>query len=81
MQVDTTVWLALYSSLPGVCRQSKDYASTAIAYFTVCLASYIYFGLLYLYSGLSNPFGDDPCDFPITAYQASSPAPPQFSSA
>jgi hypothetical protein len=34
----------------------------------VLVSCYIYFALLSLYAILCNPFGDDPCDFPISSY-------------
>ena len=33
------------------------------------MSTCIYFGLLSLYTILCNPFGNDACDFPVTAYQ------------
>ena len=62
--------LAVSGGVIGLGMETRDYASVFMGYFTVLLSSYIYFGLLSLYSMLANPFGDDPCDFPVSSYQA-----------
>ncbi len=69
--------LAVSGGVIGSGLETGDYSSVYMGYFTVLLSSYIYFGLLSLYSILANPFGDDACDFPTDAYQARpSPEPP-----
>jgi hypothetical protein len=61
--------LAVSGGVIGLGLETGDYASVYMGYFTVLLSSYIYFGLLSLYSILANPFGDDACDFPVASYQ------------
>ena len=61
--------LAVSGGVVGLGLETGDYSSVFMGYFTVLLSSYIYFGLLSLYSILANPFGDDACDFPVASYQ------------
>ena len=63
--------IAVCSGVVGKGLLDGDASQVSIGYITVVLCSFIFTSLLSLYATLSNPFGDDACDFPSLAYKDS----------